>query len=166
MRAGIGWTVLIRPGIYRENFRIDFPLTLKRDTGDGNVLIVGQPGRTVRSLWITFSTKNEDKDADTGLLVQVNASNGRALGRFEQHRDKRYAKFHNHTEHLQLDGPIFETEMQGATLTVDISPNGSDAWEFDWQLDGTWSDGNSFSDQFLDISLDQDQTHYQKILSL
>lgn len=39
-RAGYGWTVLIRPGRYREAITIDVPLTLmKDDRFDGNVVI-------------------------------------------------------------------------------------------------------------------------------
>jgi hypothetical protein len=120
----------------------------------------------VRSLWITFGTRNEDKDADTGLVVEVRAANGRVLARYQQRRDKKYGRFFTHTEQLQTDSPVFETEMTSAVLTVDISPNGNDTWEFDWQLDGTWSDGQPFSDREIAISLDEDQTHYQKVLAV
>jgi hypothetical protein len=164
-RAGFGWTVLIKPGTYRENFTIDFPLTLKKDGGDGAVLIVGQGGRTVRSLWITFSTGSEDKDADTGLRVQVTSAAGRVLGKYEQRRDKRYSVFHNHTEHLQLEGPVLEAEMISATLTIDISPNGNDTWNFAWQLDGTWSDGGPFSDHATGIALSDERAHLERTLS-
>ncbi len=87
-RAGFGWTVLIRPGNYAESLRIDIPLTLKKDDRfDGSVVITGQPARMIRSLWMTFHTNDENKDADTGLLVQVKSTDGRVLARFQQIRD-------------------------------------------------------------------------------
>jgi hypothetical protein len=165
-RAGVGWIVLIKPGTYLESFKIDTPLTLQRDNGDGPVVIIGQRGRIVRSLWITFGTRNEGKDADTGLTAEVRAANGRVLARYQQRRDKEYGRFFTHTEQLQIDSPVFDAEMTSAVLTVDINPRGDDAWEFDWQLDGTWSDGQPFSDREIDIGLDEDQTHYQKVLAI
>ena len=165
-RAGVGWVVLIKPGTYLESFKIDTPLTLQRDNGDGPVVIIGQQGRIVRSLWITFGTRNDGKDADTGLAVEVRAANGRVLARYQQRRDKEYGRFLSHTEQLQIDSPVFEAEMTSAVFTVDINPNGSDTWDFDWQLDGTWSDGQPFSDREIDISLDEDQPHHQKVLAI
>jgi hypothetical protein len=166
-RAGFGWTVLIRPGIYAESLKIDIPLTLKKDDRyDGMVVIAGQQGRMVRSLWITFHTNDENKDGDTGLLVEIKSQDGRVLARFQQSRNKEYRDGFTHTEQLQLFGPVFETDMANASLSMNISPNGNDTWRFDWKLDGTWSDGTPFSEAQSGLELDEDRRHFEKALGI
>jgi hypothetical protein len=120
----------------------------------------------VRSLWITFHTGDDNKDADTGLLVEVKSAGGRVLARFRQARDKEFKDGFTHTEQLELFGPVFEPEMANAILTIDISPNGNDTWRFDWKLDGTWSDGLSFSDMQAGIDLDEDRRHFEGALRI
>lgn len=166
-RAGWNWTVLIRPGNYAESIKIDFPLTLKRDPRFGGaVIITGQQARMIRSLWITFHTTNDNKDPDTGLEVRITSNDGRVLARFHQARDKEYKEGFTHTEQLQLSGPVFERDVSNATLEIDISPNGSDTWHFDWQLDGTWNDGVAFSDRSMAVRLNETQRHFEKVLAI
>jgi hypothetical protein len=156
--------VLIRPGEYPESIRIDIPLTLAKDDGfQGAVVITGQPERMVRSLWITFHTNDDDKDQDTGLVVEVRSS-GRVLARFQQLRDKVYRDGFTHSEQLEIFGPVFDAEMENATLSLDIIPNGSDTWRFNWELSGTWSDGVSFSDSQAGVELNGDRRHFERIL--
>ncbi len=166
MRSGFGWTALVRPGTYLESVRIDIRLTLKKDDGPGSVVIIGQPGRMIRSVWISFRTTFDNKDDDTGVLVQMSLPNGRVLARYEQMRNKEYRQLFTHTEQLQLLGPVLERDLAGTILTIDISPNGSDTWEFEYTLEGTWSDGSPFSDRQFFISLDENATHFEKALNL
>lgn len=166
MRAGYGWTVLIKAGTYLESIKIDTPLTLRKDGSRGNVVIVGQRGRIIRSLWITFRTNDENKDDDTRVLVQLKSQGGQLLAQYEQPRNKEYKERFTHTEQLQLLGPVFERELAGAVLTIDIAPNGNDTWRFNYSLDGTWSDGSQFLDRQFFISLDQDSRHFEKRLVL
>jgi hypothetical protein len=167
MRAGYGWTVLIKPGRYLESIRIDTPLILRKDDSlTGTVTIVGQPGRIVSSLWITFRTRDDDKNNDTGLVVRIVGSDGRLLAAYQQRRQKEYQNFYTHTEQLTINGPVFSTEMTGATLTIDIAPSGDDTWRFDWEVAGAWNDGSVFSDRGTGVELTQDRRHFEKILNL
>ena len=88
------------------------------------------------------------------------------LARFQQTRDKEYQDGLTHAEHLELLGPVFDSDVANATLTIDISPNGNDTWRFDWELEGTWSDGAPFADGQADLALDQDSRHFEKLLSI
>jgi hypothetical protein len=165
-RAGYGWTVIIQPNTYSESIRIDTPLILVKGSGPGNVVIVGQRGRIVRSLWITFRTNDDNKNPDTMLCVQVISAGGRICARYQQSRLKEYKEQFSHTEQLLILGPVFQSELSGAILTIDIVPNGRDTWRFNYSLDGTWSDGTQFSDQQFFISLNQDSRHFEKQLTL
>jgi hypothetical protein len=42
LRTGFGWTVLIEPGIYSENLRIDIPLTLRRFDNRLGPVVIGR----------------------------------------------------------------------------------------------------------------------------
>jgi hypothetical protein len=164
-RAGFGWTILIKPGLYTESLTIDVPLTLRKDDRfGGTVVIAGQPGRIARSLWITFHTNDDDKDDDTQLVVELRSTSGRTLASYQQGRKKLYKDGYLHTEYLPLNGVVSEEEMKHATLVIDIQPNGNDTWRFDWRLDGTWSDGAAFSDQQSGLALDQDNRQYERPL--
>jgi hypothetical protein len=166
-RAGLGWTVLVKPGNYAENLTIDIPLTLKKDdTFDGTVLITGQHSRMIRSLWITFHTNDENKDGDTGLLVELRALDARVLARFEQRRNKEYKPGFTHTERMEVLGPIFDSDMTGAMLSIDITPNGHDTWRCNWEFIATWSDGGIASAHGDGLDLDEDKRHFQKTLVL
>ena len=166
VRAGHGWTMLVRPGVYRESCQINIPLTLKKSGDDGTVVIIGQPGTIVHSLWITLRPVNDGKDADTDLAIHVWIPNGRVLASFRQRRDKEHRRLFNYSEQLQLYSPVFHRELLSAVLLIDIAPNGRDHWQFDWQLDGVLSDGRPVSFEDNSINLDENNTHYERVLAV
>jgi hypothetical protein len=137
-----------------------------KSNGDGNVVIVGQPGRMIRSLWITFRTTADDKDDDTEVLVTVKPESGQIVARYRQARAKVYETGFLHTEQLQLAGPVSEHEVVGANLTIEISPNGSDTWMFDWELVGSWSDGVPFSVGQTGVALDENNRRLETVIKI
>ena len=166
-RAGLGWTVLIRPAEYHESLHINVPLRLEKDNGSpGKVVIVGQAGRMVRSLAIAFQPKDDGKDDDTGLLVEIKCANGRILARYRQSRRKGYSIGLSQIEQLQIFGPVFEVDLRNARITIDIDPNGSDTWRFGWELHGTWSDTAPFVDRQEGVDLDEERTHFERALQV
>jgi hypothetical protein len=111
-RAGFGWTMLMPgelSGISSGEYSAD---SAERRTFRWNRDHQANADRILRSLSITFHTKDDDTDADTGLVVEIRSGDGRSRARFRQIRNKEDANVFTHTEQLQICGPVPATDIQ------------------------------------------------------
>jgi len=59
-RTGYGWTILIKPGNYRETLTINVPLTLKKFDGSPGTVVIGQDDNTLNANLMPKSVWNSE----------------------------------------------------------------------------------------------------------
>jgi hypothetical protein len=88
---------------------------------------------------ITFHTEDDDKDADTGLLVEVIAG-GTVVAHYAGNGEK-FANGSSIPKQLDQDRVLFYRDAQQVQLHVRIDPNGHDTWDFSYTLTAKNSGG-------------------------
>ncbi|MDG0871216.1 hypothetical protein L5D93_01215 [Paenibacillus thiaminolyticus] len=87
-----------------------------------------------------FHTNDDDKDHDTGLTISIEkghdlfAKSDVIMGTFDDHSD-------NGPYGLHLLGQISKGQLEGATTTLSIQPDGNDTWLFNYFLELGYNDG-------------------------
>ncbi|PPK64995.1 hypothetical protein V5P93_004260 [Actinokineospora auranticolor] len=100
-------------------------------------------GATLRSASITFTTLTDNKDFDTLVTVVVKDRDGRVdaqtSGFFGEFKDQT-----SKTLPLRIrTGATWDAIENGGSITVTIAPNGHDTWNFAYELDLSYSDGDA-----------------------
>ncbi|WP_018681595.1 hypothetical protein [Actinokineospora enzanensis] len=100
-------------------------------------------GATLRSASITFTTLTDDKDSDTLVTVLVKDRDGRVdaqtTGFFGQFKDQT-----SKTLPLRIrSGAAWDALENGGSITITIAPNGHDTWNFAYEVDLSYSDGDA-----------------------
>ncbi|WP_295667275.1 hypothetical protein [uncultured Mucilaginibacter sp.] len=126
---------------------------------------------TVTKVTITFNTHNDNKDHDTQLNVSIKTkvnlflskdiATGNNLG-----GDMEFVDPSTHSFDLVLRSDnIKVSDLQLPIIDIDVQPNGNDRWIFDYVVQLTFSDGNTYSSKSQGVILDQDNKHYEGVFS-
>src|SRR5947209_5877046 len=111
---------------------------------------------------VSFHTNNEDKDGDTGVLVQMRDQNntvdsdlslGLANGGFPDNSDRGPYS-------MLIRNNVPKTLVHGGSVTIVITPNGHDTWRFNYNVDLQFSDGSHLSSSNQGLQLDQNNRTY------
>jgi len=92
---------------------------------------------------VTFVTGNNDKDFDTGLVVEV-FSGSRLIANYAEN-GRKFDNGSSITVRLSKVDKMYERDKGNIRFHVRINPNGNDTWEFQFVVSATSTGGGGFS---------------------
>jgi hypothetical protein len=126
------------------------------------------------SATIKFHTKDDGKDHDTHLTIDVNAARGENAAHIDglTYNDQEHNPFDDGQDcslSLLINGPWFTKSrvQRGGYLRIRIDPSssgqGSDTWKFDFTLDLTFSDSQNIQLEQINQSLNEEDDGREKL---
>ncbi len=115
------------------------------------------PPVTVRNLVAEFDSKDDGKDGDS--LLRVNLGAGLASYSQPPGTNLEFPSGSINNVPLTVTGSPTLDSIKGAPLEACITPNGNDTWRFDLIIHGNTSDGRTFIASFLANDVDQDPSN-------
>jgi len=98
--------------------------------------------QTISSVYITFTTTNDDKDWDSFIRFQLQSANGSWLASREGTFGGTFPDGSVYTFQLNMGEPYYQASMLNNTyLYMYMAPVGSDTWNFQWEMVVNLSDG-------------------------
>jgi len=102
------------------------------------------PTATLTAATITFTTNDDDKDADTQVLVDLTAADGRPVAT----RHDQYSHFDDNSVHGPYGLYVFEgitaANLVPGSLRIEDQSSVWDTWKFGYRVTLTFSDGTTY----------------------
>lgn len=117
---------------------------------------MANPNALFQSMQTTFTTLNNDKDADTRLEVWINKAGEQEAA----YLDIQNQKFDDGSTKIfdvpKKNNPMKRAEIPGSWVQLRIAPNGNDTWNFQFRVLLRFDDDTVYEKQFGPSTLDQD----------
>ncbi|WP_343535127.1 hypothetical protein [Pedobacter sp.] len=133
--------------------------------------IFGEADPILTKVKIIFVTHNDNKDHDTRLNVKLKTkvnlflSKDIAVGS-DLANDVEFSDPSVHAFDLVLSSNnIHLSDLKLPVVEISIQPNGNDRWIFDFQVELTFDDSNTYSSKSQGLILDQNNKHYEGVFS-
>jgi len=105
------------------------------------------PEPTLTSAEVKFDTTTDNKDQKTKLDVYVKTNDGHEVAKSEGNTG-RWRRNSTHTVTLEVEGNRTKEDIRTGNVTLTLHPQRNDAWNFDYKVTLTFSDGSSITKDF------------------